>query len=132
MRRLRLHGKKLLTSVHFRRRVSAEEQRAQKDDRFLRGRQIAYIFGPPELMKLYKVYQIYSKKTPQNDDVQDFETRWDQALLSACEKPTEMVLEGFFKSKLHDSVQLQTVNKECSKQRTTKLLQIEDNRKTSY
>ena len=33
--------KKLLTHVHFRKRVSVEEQRAQKYDRFLRGRQIA-------------------------------------------------------------------------------------------
>ena len=53
--------------MHFRERVSVEEQRAQKDDRFLRGRQIAYIiyeyfFGSQELVKLYKVYQIYSKK----------------------------------------------------------------------
>ena len=29
--------------IHFRKRVSVEEQRAQKFDRFLRGRQIAYI-----------------------------------------------------------------------------------------
>ena len=35
--------KKILTSVHFRKRVSVEEQRGQKDDRFLRGRQIAYM-----------------------------------------------------------------------------------------
>ena len=35
--------KKILTSVHFRREVSVEEQRAQKDDRFLRGRKIAYM-----------------------------------------------------------------------------------------
>ena len=33
--------KKLLTRVHFRKRVSVEEQRDQTDDRFLRGRQIA-------------------------------------------------------------------------------------------
>ena len=36
----------------------------------------------------------------QNDDVQEFDTRWDQALLAASELPTEMVLEGLFKSKL--------------------------------
>ena len=36
----------------------------------------------------------------QNDDVQEFDTRWDQALLAASEIPTEMVLEGLFKSKL--------------------------------
>ena len=35
--------KKLLRHVHFRKRVSVEEQRAQKYDRFLRGRQIAYM-----------------------------------------------------------------------------------------
>ena len=44
----------------------------------------------------------------QNDDVQDFDTRWDQALLSSSELPTEMVLEGLYKSKLQDSVQRQT------------------------
>ena len=33
--------KKLVTSVHFRRRVSVEEQRSQTYDRFLRGRQTA-------------------------------------------------------------------------------------------
>ena len=45
----------------------------------------------------------------QNDDVQDFDVRWDQALLSAHERLADTVLEGFFKSKLQDSFQLQTV-----------------------
>ena len=43
------------------------------------------------------------------DDVQDFDARLDQALLSAIETPSEMVLEGLYKSKLQDSVQLQSV-----------------------
>ena len=34
---------KLLTHVRFRTIVSVEEQRAQKDDRFLRGRQIVHM-----------------------------------------------------------------------------------------
>ena len=45
----------------------------------------------------------------QNDDVQDSDTRWDQAPLAASEIPTEMVLHGLYKSKLQDSVQRQTV-----------------------
>ena len=45
----------------------------------------------------------------QNDDVQDFDVRWDEALLSASEIPTEMILEGLYKSKLQNSVQLLTV-----------------------
>ena len=39
-----LQLKRLLDKhVHFRKRVSVEEQRAQKYDRFLQGRQIAYM-----------------------------------------------------------------------------------------
>ena len=45
----------------------------------------------------------------QNDDVEDFDTRWDQALLAASETPTEMVLEGSYKSKLQDCGQVLTV-----------------------
>ena len=105
--------KKIITSVHFRRRVSVEEQRAQTYDRFLQGRQIAYMIcehfratgaceavqGPSDLFNIRS----------QNDNVQDFDVRWDQALLSAGETPTEMDFGGLYKSKLQDSVQLQTV-----------------------
>ena len=45
----------------------------------------------------------------QNDDVQDFDVRWDQALLTASQIPAENVLKGFCKLKIRDSVQLQTV-----------------------
>ena len=45
----------------------------------------------------------------QNDDVQDFDVRWDHALLSVSEMPLDVMLEGLYKSKLQDSVQLQTV-----------------------
>ena len=40
----------------------------------------------------------------QNDDVQDFGVRWDQALLSASDMPSDVILEGLYKSKLQDSV----------------------------
>ena len=72
----------LIKSVHSRRRVSVEEQRARKDDRFLRGRQIAdmiyeyfratgaydAVHGPSNLFNLRL----------QNDDIQDFDARWDR------------------------------------------------------
>ena len=45
----------------------------------------------------------------QNDDVQDFDVRWDQALLSASDMPSDVILEGLCMSKLENSVQLQTV-----------------------
>ena len=68
------------------------------------------IFVQPEFMTQYKFYQIcsiYAKRVKMSKI--DFDVRWDQALLSASEIPTDMVLVGFFKSKLQDSVQLQTV-----------------------
>ena len=98
--------------VHFRRSVSVEEQRAQKYDRFLRWRQIAFMIS--EHFRATGAYDASQGLSDlfnvrlQNDDVQNFNTRWGQALLSASEVPTEMVLEGLYMSKLQDSVQLQT------------------------
>ena len=34
---------KVIHNSHFKRRISLEEHKAQKEDRFLRGRQIAYL-----------------------------------------------------------------------------------------
>ena len=44
-----------------------------------------------------------------NDDVQDFDVKWDHALLSVSEMPSFLILEGLYKSKIENSVQLQTV-----------------------
>ena len=63
--------KKLLTHVHFRKSVSVEEQRAQGDDRFLRGGQIAHM-----ICEYFRA-------------IGAFDTRWDQALLKASERPTK-------------------------------------------
>ena len=65
--------------IHFRKRVSVEEQRAQNSDRFSRGRQIAYMIyehsratGTREAVQgLSDLFTI----SLQNDDVQDFDQR---------------------------------------------------------
>ena len=67
------------------------------------------IFVYTELVKQFKVYQCCSENVYKNDDVQDFNVRWDQALISANETPTEIILEGLYTSKLQDSAQFQTV-----------------------
>ena len=88
---------KILTSVHFRRRVSVEEQRAHKDYRFLRGRQFAFmIYEYFRATRAYAVVQGLSdpfKIRRQDDDVQDFDTRWDQSLREGSETHTETGLE---------------------------------------
>ena len=53
---------KIIHNSHFRRRISLEELKAQKQDRFLRGRQIAYL-----------IYE-YFRVTGANDSV---ETNYD-------------------------------------------------------
>ena len=69
--------KKLLTHVHFRKRVSVEEQRAQKYDRFLRGRETAYMID--EHFRATRAYEAVQGLSDlfnlrlQNDNVPDFE-----------------------------------------------------------
>ena len=95
--------KKLLdTHSNFRKRESVEEQRAQNSDRFSRGRQIAYMIyeyyratGACEAAKgLADVFTM----SLQNDDVQDFDVRWDQAPLTVSEMLSDAILEGIYKS----------------------------------
>ena len=51
---------KIIHNSHFKRRISLEEQEAQKQDRFLRGRQIAYL-----------IYE-YFRVTGANDSVENY------------------------------------------------------------
>ena len=45
----------------------------------------------------------------ENDDIQDFDRRWEQALLSAGDPPSDKILEGLYILKVQDSFQLQTI-----------------------
>ena len=67
----------------------------------------------------------------QNDDFQDFDVRWDQALLATSEIPSEMVLEGLYKSKITGLCSASDClgfvrPRNCSKQWTDKLFTIEN------
>ena len=92
--------------MHFRKGVRVEEQRAQKYDRFSRGRQIAHMIY--EHVRATGAYVMRTLRLV-HDDVQDFDVRWNQALLSASDMPSDVMLEGLYKSKLLDTVQLQTI-----------------------
>ena len=93
--------------------MSVEEQRAQKHYRFLRGRHIAYmIYDHCRAVGAYDAAQGLSDLHNIclfEDDTQDFDTRWDQALLTASEIISENVLEALYKMKLRGFVHLQTV-----------------------
>ena len=78
-------------------KVDLEEQEAQKEDQFLRGRQNAYM-----IHDYFRVIGAHDTDhacadlfsiTLRNDDVQDFDTRWDEILLSVTKIPSDDVLE---------------------------------------
>ena len=45
----------------------------------------------------------------ENNNIQDFDSRWEQALLLTSGRPSDMVLQGLYVSQLQDSSQAQTI-----------------------
>ena len=72
---------RIIHNSHFKRRISLEEQKAQKQERFLRGRQIAYL--------IYEYFRVTGANDSvenfadlftislRNDDIQEFDSTWD-------------------------------------------------------
>ena len=100
----------ILTS---KRRVSLEEQKAAKEDRILRGRQIAYLIyeyirvtGANDSVKSYADLFTIGLR---NDDIQEFDSKWDGILLSMTKIPPDDILEGLYKLRIRESEKLKTV-----------------------
>ena len=104
---------KIIHNSQFKRRISLEEQKAQKEDRFLRGRQIAYLIydhfrvtGSHDSVENYAdLFTIVLR----NDDIQEFDSKWDGILLSMTKIPPDDILEGLYKSRIRESEKLKTV-----------------------
>ena len=104
---------KIIHNSHFKRRVSLEEQKAQKEDRFLRGRQIAYL--------IYEQFRVTGTDSSvgnytdlftivlRNDDIQEFDSKWDGIQLSMTKIPPDDILEGLCKLRIRASEKLKTV-----------------------
>ena len=104
---------KIIQNTHFKKKVSLEEQKAQKEDRFLRGRQIAYmIYDNFRVTGAHDTVLDYADLisiTLRNDNVQDFDTKWDEILLCMTKIPSDDILESPCKLRTRESVQLKTV-----------------------
>ena len=104
---------KIIHNSHFKRKISLEEQKAQKEDRFLRGRQIAYLIyeqfrvtGTHDSVENYTdLFSIVLR----NDDIQEFDSKWDGILLSMTKIPHDDILEGLYKLRIRESEKLKTV-----------------------
>ena len=102
-------NKKIIHNSHFKRRISLEEQKAQKQDRFLRGRQIAYLIyeyfrvtGANDSVENYAALFTISLR----DDIQEFDSKWDGNLLSVTKTPPDDILEGLYKLRIQESEKL--------------------------
>ena len=97
---------KIIQNSHFKRRISLEEQKAQKQDRFLRGRQIAYLIYDYSSVENYAdLFTIVLR----NDDIQEFDSKWDGMLLSMTKIPHDDILEGLYKLRIRESEKLKNV-----------------------
>ena len=104
---------KIIHNSHFKRKISLEEQKAQKVDRFLRGRQIAYLIY--EQFRVTGTHDSVENYTDlftivlRNDDIQEFDSKWDGILLSMTKIPHDDILEGLYKIRIRESEKLKTV-----------------------
>ena len=104
---------RIIHNSHFKRRISLEELKAQKQDRFLRGRQIAYLIyeyfrvtGANDSVENYADLFTISFR---NDDIQEFDSKWDGILLSMTKIPPDDILEGLYNLRIRESEKLKTV-----------------------
>ena len=97
---------KIIHNSQFKRRISLEEKKSQKEDRFFRGRQIAYLIydqfqvtGTNDSVENYTdLFTIVLR----NDDIQEFDSKWDGILLSMTNIPHDDILEGLYKLRIRE------------------------------
>ena len=72
---------KIIHNSLFKRRISLEGQKAQKQDSFLRGRQIAFLindyFRVTGIHDSVEIYADLFAISLRNDDIQEFDSKWD-------------------------------------------------------
>ena len=104
---------RIIHNSHFKRRISLEEQKAQKQDRFLRGRQIPYLvydyFRVTGANDSVENYADLFTTVLRNNDIQEFDSMWDGILLSLTKIPHDDILEGLYKLRIRESEKLKTV-----------------------
>ena len=88
---------RVIHNSHFKRRVSLEEMNAQNEDRFLRGRQIAYLiyeyFRVTGANDSVENYADLFTVALGNDDIQELDSKSDAILLSMTKIPSDDILE---------------------------------------
>ena len=85
-----------------------EEQKAQNEDRFLRGRQIAFMiydcFRVAGAHDTVLDYADLFSVTLHDDIIQEFDARWDEGLLSMSKILSNDILESQFKLRVREGL----------------------------
>ena len=104
---------RIIHNTQFQRKVSLEEQKAQKEDRFLRGSQIANLiheyFRVTGANDSVEKYADLFTAILRNDDIQEFDSKWDGILSSMKKNPPDDIMEGLYKLRIRESEKLKTV-----------------------
>ena len=101
---------KIIQNSHFKKKVSLDEQKAQKEDQFLRGRHMIYdYFRVTGARDTVLDYADFFSVTPHDDNIQEFDTRWDEVLLPMTKIPSHDILESLYKLRIRESAQLKNV-----------------------
>ena len=102
----------IIHNSHFKRKDSLDEQKAQKEDRFLRGRWVACL--------IYEYFRVTGANDSvenyadpftvvlRNDDIQEFDSKRDGILLSMTKIPSDDILEGLYILRIRESEKLET------------------------
>ena len=105
---------KIIQNSQFKKKVSLEEQKAHKEDPFLRGRQMAFmICDYSRVTGAHDAALDYADLLSvvlHDDNIQEFDTRWDQILLSMEQFPPDDILESLCSLRIRESDQFQTVS----------------------
>ena len=93
---------RIIHNSHFTKEGSVwRNKKPQKEDRFFRGRQIAYLIY--EYFRVTGANDSVEKKADlftvalRNDDIQEFDSKWDGILLSMTKIPSDDIMEGLYK-----------------------------------
>ena len=99
---------KIIQNSQFKKKVSLEEQKAQKEERFLRG-MIHDYFRVTGAHDTVLDYAGLFSVTLHDDNIQEFDTRWDEVPLSMSKIPSDDILESLYKLRMRESAELKTV-----------------------
>ena len=103
---------KINQNTRFKKKSQSGGNERSQEDRFLRGRQIADLiyeyFRVTGANDSVENYADLFTVVLRNDDIQEFDSKWDEILLSMTQIPSDDILESLYKLRTRESEKLKT------------------------